>query len=386
MKEYCSIQPIIPDTTTYLVLLIGCADLVSPTKGKTLIKEIQEKQLDSSEMIKSAMLTFYSKTCNQKKTTEILTDILSSNPSIMSYNCILASYARHGQGKKALNLFKSMVKNSVQPNGDTITIILNALSHSGMVEEAIKIYSTIETLKIIPSPSHKTVMVDVFARAGLFNEAEQLIGDSTEAILWRTLMAGCRKHNNIEIAEKIFEILTKIEPTDPSPYILLSNIYMFKGNNTKASEIRGLMVQQGIKKIPGIVYSEDKGTTYQFISGSSNYPLFTEVENKRKEIYQKIIGAGYVSDTRWVTNAQLISEEEKIDSLCRHAEKIAISHAFVLQPNRKKILLTSNLRVCNDCHNAIAYISKEMNVEIVVRDANRYHHFKNGKCSCNDYW
>ncbi|EFC45620.1 predicted protein [Naegleria gruberi] len=32
MKEYCSIQPIIPDTTTYLVLLTGCADRESLSK------------------------------------------------------------------------------------------------------------------------------------------------------------------------------------------------------------------------------------------------------------------------------------------------------------------------------------------------------------------
>ncbi|MQL86328.1 hypothetical protein Taro_018846 [Colocasia esculenta] len=24
--------------------------------------------------------------------------------------------------------------------------------------------------------------------------------------------------------------------------------------------------------------------------------------------------------------------------------------------------------------------------EIVVRDRNRFHHFKDGSCSCNDYW
>ncbi|EFC44372.1 predicted protein [Naegleria gruberi] len=130
----------------------------------------------------------------------------------------------------------------------------------------------------------------------------------------------------------------------------------------------------------------ENGKSYKFISGSSDYDRYEEVEKMREDIYRKIINAGFEPDTRWVTNSKLMTEEEKIASLHKHAEKTAIAHAFVLNPNRKKILLTINLRVCNDCHNAATYISKEMNVEIIVRDANRYHHFVNGKCSCGNYW
>ena len=47
--------------------------------------------------------------------------------------------------------------------------------------------------------------------------------------------------------------------------------------------------------------------------------------------------------------------------------------------------LVKNLRTCPDCHTVMKLISKIVVREIVLRDTNRVHHFKNGSCSCG-YW
>lgn len=39
-----------------------------------------------------------------------------------------------------------------------------------------------------------------------------------------------------------------------------------------------------------------------------------------------------------------------------------------------------------DCHYAIKLISKMVRREIVVRDSNRFRHFKSGGCYFRDYW
>ncbi|CAM9002180.1 unnamed protein product [Rhodiola kirilowii] len=50
------------------------------------------------------------------------------------------------------------------------------------------------------------------------------------------------------------------------------------------------------------------------------------------------------------------------------------------------IHISKNLRVCSDCHTAIKLIAKVVNREIMLRDSKRFHHFKDGGCSCGDYW
>jgi hypothetical protein len=46
--------------------------------------------------------------------------------------------------------------------------------------------------------------------------------------------------------------------------------------------------------------------------------------------------------------------------------------------------IAKNLRVCGDCHEFTKLVSKLS--DIVVRDANRFHHFIGGSCSCGDFW
>jgi pentatricopeptide repeat protein len=43
-------------------------------------------------------------------------------------------------------------------------------------------------------------------------------------------------------------------------------------------------------------------------------------------------------------------------------------------------------KVLKDCHTSTKFISKIVGRGIMVRDANRFHHFKNGVCSCMNYW
>lgn len=50
------------------------------------------------------------------------------------------------------------------------------------------------------------------------------------------------------------------------------------------------------------------------------------------------------------------------------------------------IRVAKNLRVCNVCHEAAKFISKMVGREIVLRDVRRFHHFRDGTCSCGDYW
>lgn len=37
-------------------------------------------------------------------------------------------------------------------------------------------------------------------------------------------------------------------------------------------------------------------------------------------------------------------------------------------------------------YNAMKMISKEFGREILIKDCNMFHHFRQGLCSCGDYW
>lgn len=85
-----------------------------------------------------------------------------------------------------------------------------------------------------------------------------------------------------------------------------------------------------------------------------------------------------------------IEEEHKEEQLYHHSEKLALVFAIMNQGSlcreRSVIRIMKNIRICVDCHNFMKLASDLLGKEIVVRDSNRFHHFKDRICSCNDYW
>ncbi|WCJ30282.1 pentatricopeptide (PPR) repeat-containing protein [Euphorbia peplus] len=102
------------------------------------------------------------------------------------------------------------------------------------------------------------------------------------------------------------------------------------------------------------------------------------------EMRRAIKEAGYIPA---ITEVMVdVDEEDKEDNLNMHSEKLAIAFALLNSHDGSAIRIVKNLRVCSDCHSAIKLISRIYDREIVMRDRHRFHHFKNGLCSCNDFW
>jgi hypothetical protein len=115
---------------------------------------------------------------------------------------------------------------------------------------------------------------------------------------------------------------------------------------------------------------------------TSKVPFLINAELEK--LNQKMIEEGYVPDASSVLHD--VKDLEKIKMLNHHSEKLAIAFGLLFVPRGLPIRVVKNLRVCGDCRNATKYISKITQREILVRDAVRFHLFKDGTCSCGDFW
>ena len=121
-----------------------------------------------------------------------------------------------------------------------------------------------------------------------------------------------------------------------------------------------------------------------------------------KKISQELLAYGHTYDSSWITRS--LGADETIESvLCGHSEKLAIAYNFVVDRKRKRIQIVKNLRVCGDCRKLFEFFCVQCSsfhldratklialirkCEIIVRDANRIHHFTpDGRCSCGDHF
>ena len=109
-----------------------------------------------------------------------------------------------------------------------------------------------------------------------------------------------------------------------------------------------------------------------------------EIYANLHDLVGQMEAAGYVP----VTNCVLenVEEEENENILSIHSEKLAIAFGLINTCPSTPLWVIKNLRVRGDFHTAAKFISKIARREIFVRDCNRFHHFKDGLYSCDDYW
>ncbi|KAJ4896534.1 hypothetical protein Rs2_23328 [Raphanus sativus] len=105
---------------------------------------------------------------------------------------------------------------------------------------------------------------------------------------------------------------------------------------------------------------------------------------KLKSLGEEVRNAGYVPETKYVLHD--IDEEAKEKALMHHSERLAIAFGLINTPPGTTIRVMKNLRICGDCHNFIKILSSIEDREFIVRDNKRFHHFRDGSCSCRDYW
>ncbi|CAF1428615.1 unnamed protein product [Rotaria sp. Silwood1] len=168
--------------------------------------------------------------------------------------------------------------------------------------------------------------------------------------------------------------------------ILLANVYAASGDSEKASDIKDHLYRSGAKRKIGITVTELNGKLLQFCAHDQSHPRSVDIYAEINRISKELIEHGHEYDASWIVRS--IRPDETIQSiLCGHSERLAIAVHFIDNQKPKRIQMTKNLRICGDCHQATKLIAAIRQCHIIVRDANRIHHFHpNGQCSCQDYF
>ncbi|KAK9093607.1 hypothetical protein Syun_028518 [Stephania yunnanensis] len=380
-----------PNSVTLMTALPCCATLAALAKGKEIHAYAIRNALASDVAVGSALVDMYAK-CGCLNLSRRAFDAIPKR-NIITWNVLIMAYGIHGCGEEALMLLRNMVSkggdSNVRPNNVTFIAVFAGCSHSGMVSEGLDLFHRMKAdFNVEPTPDHYACIVDLLGRAGRLDEAHELIGtmpagtDKTGA--WSSLLGACRIHKNVKLGEIAAENLIHLEPNVASHYVLLSNIYAAVGLWNEALDVRKKMKAMGVRKEPGCSWIEVHDKVHNFTAGDMSHPQSPQLHELLEDLSHRMRKEGYSPDTSCVLHN--VNEEEKEYLLCGHSEKLAIAFGILNTPPGTTIRVAKNLRVCNDCHQAAKYISKIVSREIILRDLKRFHHFREGSCSCGDYW
>ncbi|KAH1038123.1 hypothetical protein J1N35_039866 [Gossypium stocksii] len=312
----------------------------------------------------------------------------SRDKDVALWNAIIVGYGLHGYGKEALGLFEKMLAFGMKPDGFTFVGILMACCHSGLVEEGLKYFNDMQNFHgITPKLEHYACIVDMLGRAGRLDESLRLVNemsDEPDAGIWSSLLSSCKTFNALDIGTKVAEKLFELEPKKAENYVLLSNLFAASGKWDDVRRVRQKMKEIGLQKDAGRSWIELGGKVYSFMAGNTSFTGSKQMQNLWRRLEEKIRKIGYKPNTDSALHE--LAEDEKIEVLRGHSEKQAICVGLLRTSKGETLRINKNLRICVDCHNAAKLISKVVEREIVIRDNKRFHHFRNGFCSCGDYW
>ncbi|KAL4204934.1 hypothetical protein AMTRI_Chr01g112170 [Amborella trichopoda] len=371
---------------TLVTILSASASHGAMGMGREIHGHAWRHGFDGQDKVRTALIDMYAK-CGLVRVARRLFDGLSEK-RVISWNAMIAGYGMHGHACEAMAMFDEMKKSAAEPDHVTFVGVLSACSHGGMINEGQGIYDSMtRDYGIEPRVEHYTCMISLLGHSGRLQEATDLILGmpvKPDSGIWGALLSSCKLHNNVVLGELALEKLIELEPDDAGNYVLLSNLYAQTGNWEGVAKMRLLMKEKGLKKSIACSWIEFKGKVHAFLAGDISHPKSDEIYMELETLGGLMKQLGYVVDTGSVFHD--VEDDEKSSMVCSHSERLAIGFGLISTGLGSSLLVTKNLSVCNDCHTWIKFVSKIAEREIVVRDVNRYHHFKDGSCSCGDYW
>ncbi|CAL9124566.1 unnamed protein product [Musa textilis] len=375
-----------PDAVTLASVLPACGDLSALSLGKRIHEFIERKRMRPNVVLENALMDVYANCGCLKAAREVFDGMTGKD--VVSWTTMISAYGMLGHGTKAVTLFEQMRKSGLKPDPVAFISILSVCSRSGLLDEGKYYFKCMtECYHLVPRIEHYACMVDLLGRSGHIDDAYDFILKmpiKPNERVWGTLLGACRVHSNMEIGMIAADHLFNSVPEQSGYYVLLSNIYARAGRWEDVMQVRNLMMNKGIKKLPGCSNVELWNKVHTFHIGDRSHPQSEEIYEKLDVLMRRLKELGYVAETE--TALHDVEEEDKEGHLLVHSEKLAIAFVLINTTPKTPIRITMNLRMCGDCHRAVKLISSIAEREIIIKDTNRFHHFEHGVCACGDYW
>nr|GMD69950.1 pentatricopeptide repeat-containing protein At4g14850 [Ipomoea batatas] len=378
------------EPTEFMVssVLSACAGLAAFELGRSIHGLVVKACIEENVFVGSVLVDMYGKCGCIEDCERAFYEMPERN--LITWNALIGGYAHQGHANMALDLFEDMTRKTqdVVPNYVTFVCVLTACSRAGAVETGMDIFEAMkDKYGIEPGAEHYACVVDMLGRAGMVERAYEFIKGMPirpTVSIWGALLGACRVHGKPELGKIAADNLFQIDPQDSGNHVILSNMFASSGRWEEANLVRKEMKDIGIKKGAGYSWISVQNSVHVFRAKDTSHVKYQEILAMLAKLKREMKAAGYIPETNLALYD--LEEEEKESEVWYHSEKLALAFGLITIPPGVPIRITKNLRVCVDCHSAIKFISGIVSREIIVRDNNRFHRFKDGQCSCKDYW
>ncbi|RYR43539.1 hypothetical protein Ahy_A08g039941 isoform A [Arachis hypogaea] len=325
------------DVVSWSTVIAGNAQNGMYEEALALVREMARAHLKPDAYTLSSILPIFAEHADLIKGKEIHGYAIRNglDADVFIGSSLIDMYAKCTRVEYSLRSFYLL------PKRDAISwnSIIAGSVQNGLVDEAWKyFYSMEQEFGITPGLEHYAAVADLLGRAGRLEEAYDFICKmrvQPTGSVWSTLLAACRAHKNVELAEKVLDKIILVDPENIGAYILMSNIYSSAQRWKDASKLRTYMRKKGLKKTPACSWIEVGYKVHTFTAGDKSHPYYDKINEALYVLLEQMEKEGYVLDTSEALHD--VDEEHKRDLLLTHSERLAIAFGIISTPAGKSL-------------------------------------------------
>uniref|UniRef100_A0A803QA14 DYW domain-containing protein n=1 Tax=Cannabis sativa TaxID=3483 RepID=A0A803QA14_CANSA len=373
-----------------------------------VVKRLFDDMVKKDELSWTTIITGYVR-CNDLVAAREFLDGMSEKLGIV-WNAIISGYVHHGRFEEAIQIYRKMVSKGVPQDDFTYTHFISACANGGFFQLGRQIHGYILRTEAEFTPEFfslpvSNALVTLYYKCGKIDTARKIFNKMSvrDVVSWNAILSGYVESKRIEDAKSFFN---EIPERNLLTWTIMISALAQNGYGEEAIKLFNQMRSEGFEPcdyaFAGAVIScavlgalengrqlhaqvIQLGHDTSLSAGNALITIVTAVYKYLEKLGLEIRKLGYVPDTKFVLH-DTECEEHKEYALSTHSEKLAVAFGLLSLPQGATIRVFKNLRICGDCHNFFKFLTRVVERELVVRDGKRFHHFRNGECSCGNYW
>lgn len=207
-----------PNSLTIGSLLSACSSLYYLKHGRSLHGWTIKQNLESDVTVETAMIDMYAK-CNLVNLS-FRVFARTSKKKTVPWNAILAGCVHNGLPRKAVELFRQMLVEVVEPNNATLNSLLPAYAILADLQQAMNIHCYLIRSGFLSVVQVSTGLIDIYSKCGSLESVHKIFSEipikDKDIVVWSATIAGCGMHGHGETAVSLFKEMVQsgVQPNE----------------------------------------------------------------------------------------------------------------------------------------------------------------------------
>ncbi|XP_024531678.1 pentatricopeptide repeat-containing protein At1g11290, chloroplastic-like [Selaginella moellendorffii] len=235
-----------PNRVTFVAALKACCGLGALEVGRSIEAHAVDLKMEGDIVVATSLVDSYGK-CGCVADAQRVFDAFPATKTkgLVTWNALIAGYSRQGDCKMVFEIFESMHRKRLQPDGITFLSVLAVCCHGGLVEEGKKYFQAmLPSYSVSPTAEHYGYMVELLGSANQLDVAVGMVRSMPvrpSLSIWITLLGACRKWRNVAIGELAFEEAVRLDEKNASAYVLIAAIYKEAGMGEESARAQAAL-------------------------------------------------------------------------------------------------------------------------------------------------